>query len=239
MSRAEFAAELTAVSPLTPTVRLFSFATGAEPLAFEPGQFVMIHFEIDGETWQRSYSIASIAPDGEPLSIAVAPVDGGRATRFLWGLKPGDQVRMSGPYGRFCLRADEQPPHLALVGTGTGIAPYRAMIPLLRDRAAAGLRTSVILGVRTADELLYADAFRALAAEFPAFSFIGCLSRADASLPDERRCYVTATLESLGLDAEAGDVAYLCGNPQMVDDAVELLKTQGFSPRNIRREKYI
>ncbi|MCB9507311.1 MAG: ferredoxin--NADP reductase [Myxococcales bacterium] len=236
MARTELDLELASIERITPTVLRFGFAV--EPGAFEfvPGQFLMIHFELDGEAVQRSYSIASRADVGERLAIAVAPVDGGRATRYLWARGVGDVVRVSGPYGRFTLRNEESPRRLALVGTGTGIAPYRAMLPAVAARAAAGLQTTILLGARTRSELLFADEFRA--ASGPHVDFVGCVSREAPGAPDERAGYVTAALEELALDPDH-DLAYVCGNPQMVDDAMELLKARGFTPRNIRREKYI
>lgn len=234
----EFDARLVRSAALTPTVRSFEFErVDGAPLEFRPGQFVQLDFPVGDEMQRRSYSFANIPAKGEPMTIAVAPVEGGLATGYLWSLNEGDTVRLSGPYGRFVLRPKETPDRLILVGTGTGIAPYRAMLPELHERAAAGTRVAILLGVRTREELLYGDAFREAAESSENISFFACYSRADALASDERRGYVHDVLVELGVDP-AGDVVYLCGNPNMVDQAVDGLRERGFGPRQIRREKY-
>lgn len=241
MARNRYDLVLRSAEMITPGVREFTFERAdGEPLPFVPGQFLMIHFEHEGEELQRSYSIASHAHAPEQTSIAVAFVEDGRGTRYLWSLKPGDHVEASGPYGRFILR-DEQPQRYVLVATGTGVAPYRTFLPDLARRIAdEGARVDLMLGVRTPDELLYGGDFVAFAGENPGFTFTACYSRAAApeDTPWARRCYVQHTFDDLALDPET-DVVYLCGNPQMIDEAMEDLKARGFTPRQIRREKYI
>ena len=64
-----------------PNVRHFTFRReDGERLPFIAGQFVMIHFEIDSEAWQRSYSIASLSTLGMSIELSVSYVEGGRAS---------------------------------------------------------------------------------------------------------------------------------------------------------------
>ncbi len=226
---------VTAISNITPTVRRFEFEpVDGGPYEFVPGQFLMIHFEHEGESLKRSYSLASRAALGERPAIAVAPVDGGRCTEFLWGLSVGDEIEASGPYGRFIVRSGDEPKRFVFLGTGTGIAPYRAMLDQL-DSSDAEIH--VALGVRTRDEALFADDFRTFA-ESDKRHFHLCVSREDSQEADERRCYVTQLINVLDVSPEH-DLVFLCGNPNMVDDGVSALKEREFSPRKIRREKYI
>jgi ferredoxin-NADP reductase len=213
------------------------------PLERAAGQFVNVHFvppgAADGALIHRSYSVAD-APGGDGFCIAVAPVEGGRATAHLFGLKPGDQTQVSGPYGRFVLRDDPPSRHL-LVGTGTGVTPYRAMLPELAARLQdPAFSVILLLGVRDAGEALYADEFRAFAAEHPRFEFRTCLSRVaqDACGEGEVTGYVQAQFESLALEPER-DIVYLCGNPDMIDQAFAQLKALGFPMASVRREKYL
>ncbi len=212
------------------------------PFTYVPGQFITLHLPDGAEELRRSYSIA-VAPRGDgTIALAVGEVPEGRATRILFGVRPGDRLRASGPFGRFVLRDDEPAPRLYLVGTGTGIAPYRTMLPqidrfLARDAAR---RVTLLLGVRTPEERLYGDEFRAFAAARPAFVFLSCQSRAvsEPPEPDERRGYVQHVLADLAPDP-ADAVVYLCGNPAMIDETTALLKARGFPLVNIRREKYV
>lgn len=224
-----------AISTITPTVRLFEFEPAdGEPYTFVPGQFLMIHFEHQGESLQRSYSLASRAEKGERPAIAVAPVDDGRCTQYLWGLEVGDEIQASGPYGRFVIRPGDEPERFVFLGTGTGIAPYRAMLDLL---AVSDAEVHIVLGVRTRDEALFAEEFREFA-KADNHHFHLCVSREEPQGADESTGYVTQLIRVLDVSPER-DLVFLCGNPNMVDDGVNALKEREFSPRNIRREKYI
>ena len=216
------------------------------PLDFIPGQFIQVHFNYpDGTPTKRSYSLATmhdhaLAP-GEAVEIAVSYVPGGAATALFAALDEGQQIQASGPYGRFCLNASDSNRRYLLVGTGTGVTPYRAMLPQLAQMIEQrGVEVVLVLGARTAAELLYAEDFRAFAAHHPGFHFIGCVSRETPAVnsTDLRPGYVQEALADLLPDA-AHDIAYLCGNPNMVDACYEALKGAGLPIPHIRREKYI
>jgi NAD(P)H-flavin reductase len=127
-----------------------------------------------------------------------------------------------------------------LVGTGTGITPYRAMLPELRRRMEHDYSVHVLLGVWGRTEALFGEDFVAAAAEHPAFGYTACYSREKlADLADwERQGYVQAAYDNLRLDPDR-DIVYLCGNPAMIDESVEILKGRGFDLKRLRREKYV
>jgi ferredoxin-NADP reductase len=150
-------------------------------------------------------------------------------------------VEASGPYGRFCLQDGDSHPRYLLLATGTGVTPYRAMLPKLAELLARGDREVVLLyGARSEAELLYDAEFSAFAAAYPGFTYLSCLSRQprSASRADDRVGHVQAALPELAPSAER-DIAYLCGNPNMVDAAFAVLKELGLPVPQIRREKYI
>ena len=236
---------------LAPSVGHYVFARDdGQPLDFIPGQFVQVHFSYaDGTATKRSYSLATIHDHrlgpGEAVEIAVSYVAGGSATALFEGLEPGDRIDASGPYGRFCLMPGDANQRYLFIGTGTGVTPYRAMLPLIEKLIAErGIEVVLLFGARTPQELLYADDFRAFADAHPQFRFVPCFSR---ELPgpdsphahaDVRQGYVQQHLGEFAPDP-ASDIAYLCGNPDMVDACFDALKEQGFGPARIRREKYV
>ena len=232
---------------LAASVRHLDFARDdGLPLDFIPGQFIQVHFNYpDGLPTKRSYSLATIhehaLEPGEAVEIAVSYVPGGAATALFTALDEGQQIQASGPYGRFCLGLNDSNRRYLLIGTGTGVTPYRAMLPQLAQMMAArNVEVVLLFGARTPAELIYGDDFAAFAAEHPRFRFVPCFSRempADPH-PDVRRGYVQDALQEFAPDA-AGDIAYLCGNPNMVDAAFEALKAQGLPVPHIRREKYV
>jgi dihydroorotate dehydrogenase electron transfer subunit len=125
-----------------------TFVLDAEVPDAEPGQFVMLWLPgVD----EKPMSIT----DPAPLTLAVARV--GPFTMALHERKVGDAVGWRGPYGRgFSLHPDRR---ALLVGGGCGVGP----IYFLAARAVAlGVPTTVALGARTGDDLLYVDQFRTL-----------------------------------------------------------------------------
>lgn len=237
---------------LAPTIAHLSFVRDdGLPLDFIPGQFVQVHFTYaDGTATKRSYSLATIHDHaigpGEAVDIAVSYVPGGSATALFEGMEMEGVVQASGPYGRFCLMPADANARYLLIATGTGVTPYRAMLPLLEEQVVArGLQVVVLFGARSPEELLYGDEFRAAAARHPAhFRFVPCFSRelpAAGSVQardDVRHGYVQQFIDEFAPSAD-GDIAYLCGNPNMVDACFESLKAHGLPVPQIRREKYV
>lgn len=231
---------------LAPAVRHLVFErVDGQPLAFQPGQFLQVHFHYDdGTATKRSYSVATVGDGHSPvqrIEIAVSYVEGGAATRLLGELPVGGVIDASGPYGRFCLQEADSHPRYLLLATGTGVTPYRAMLPQIEKLLARGDREVVLLyGARTEAELLYGEEFEAFAQTHPGFIFHGCLSREARATPrpTDRSGHVQNVLAELGPHAER-DIAYLCGNPNMVDAAFTALKEFGLPVPQIRREKYI
>jgi ferredoxin-NADP reductase len=244
---AHFPLKLMSSRMLAPTVRHLAFARDdGEPLDFIPGQFVQVHFHYDdGTPAKRSYSLATIHDHalgpGETVEIAVSYVAGGAATKLFESLDEGSRIEASGPYGRFCLAPADANRRYLLIGTGTGVTPYRAMLPMLEKlMAERGVEVVLLFGARRPEELIYAEDFRAFAAAHPGFRFVPCFSRelpADPH-PDVRRGYVQDALPEFAPNPET-DIAYLCGNPVMVDTCFEALKGYGLPVPAIRREKYV
>lgn len=232
---------------LAPTVRHLAFVRDdGQPLDFIPGQFVQVHFHYeDGTATKRSYSLATIHDHalgpGETVEIAVSYVQGGAATKLFEALEEGGHIEASGPFGRFCLAPNDANRRYLLIGTGTGVTPYRAMLPLLEAAMEQrGIEVVLLFGARKPEELLYADDFEAFAAKHPNFRFVPCFSRELPENPhaDVRKGYVQTALAEFAPDAQ-GDIAYLCGNPLMVDACFEALKAAGLPIPHIRREKYV
>ena len=209
---------------------------------FTAGQFVQFMIDQDGKTQKRSYSIAnspeSFHKEGH-LEIAVSLVEGGMASNLFSQADLGLQLQMAGPFGILTAPA-EHSGQIVLTGTGTGLAPYRAMLPTLTSMAESGIPVTVIMGVRHRTDLIYEQAFRQAAEQHSNFSYQVCMSReteVDSSI-NEFRGYVQQRFEHLNLDTDS-DLVYLCGNPNMIDDAAKVLLDMGFGSRQVKREKYV
>lgn len=239
----EFTVTLERSEKLTPSILHLAFKSeDGQPIEFVPGQFVTFLLDSEQGVKRRSYSIASIPGETNSTDIAISYVEGGIASETMFNLQPGQRLQCSGPFGRLILREKEAPARYILVATGTGVAPYRAMLPELAKRLAddEDLTIVLLLGVQYRHDLLYANDFIEFAQQQERFEFRAYLSRDE--LVDQKDYeysgYVQTAFEDLDIDPD-DDLVYLCGNPNMIDDAFELLTDEGFSPRSVRREKYI
>jgi|AntDeeMetagen681_2_1112603.scaffolds.fasta_scaffold07293_2 ferredoxin-NADP reductase len=211
--------------------------------AFRAGQFCRVAVPADDAIGWRSYTIAT-PPSGDGVSdvceIAVAAMPGGLASAYLFGLRPGDRLQASGPFGAFTLPVAD-PERYILIGTGTGMAPYRAMQAELARRAAAdALDITLLIGVRRPQEALYVPDFvdfvrggmnRRLAVSY---------SRMMPNTPSghETSGHVQQQLQKLTLSPDH-DHIMLCGNPQMVEECTTMVQARGVAPEAITSEKYV
>lgn len=228
---------------ITPTVRHFAFMPADEQaVKFVPGQFITIHFKSQTRSFRRSYSIATMSNGQDaPIEFAASYIKDGPGSEFLFNLKGGDRVETSGPFGRLVLR-DEAPSRYILIATGTGVTPYRAMLAQIRQRLIEqpNLQVVILLGVRNREELLYGSDFMLFASSQERFQFVAHYSREtrESLKAFERAGYVQTGFDSLALSPHE-DIVYLCGNPDMIDEAFVKLRALGFETANIRREKYV
>ncbi len=233
---------------ITPSVTEYVFRRDdGQTLTFTPGQFVNLTIPTDNKPARRSYSIATVPSDDldntaiTEIAIAVSPVEGGIATRHFDAMQEGDLIDAMGPAGRLVFREDDKPKRFILIATGTGVSPYRAMLPQIRKRLAEDDRLEVhaLLGVQRPSELLYGDDFVKFMSENERFHFHACYSR---EMPNTLQAYahsgrVQVCLPELDLTSD-NDLVYLCGNPQMIDESFAYLQKIGFTPQQVRREKY-
>jgi ferredoxin-NADP reductase len=184
---------------IAPSVRHLEFSRDdGQALDFIAGQFIQVHFNYpDGTPTKRSYSLATQHDHNfginDTVEIAVSYVQGGAATALFTALDEGQQIQCSGPYGRFCLHEKDQNTRYILIGTGTGVTPYRAMLPQLKQlMETRGVEVILLFGTRTEEDLLYKEDFYKFAEDNHNFTFMPCFSRelpANAS-KDARQGYV-------------------------------------------------
>jgi len=218
---------------IAPEIRLFVFdIPDLQQFLFVPGQWVSIEEIVNGETVTRAYSIAS-PPAGNRFELCLNRVQNGYMSPYLFTLHPGDTVEARGPFGTFIWR--EPPNDSVLIATGTGIAPFRAMLPsrLARD---ASRQVTLLFGVRHEHSLLYRDEFEALAREHPNFRFWPTLTRPGPDWPGRAGRVQEHVGEAVGCRRDL-DV-YICGLKEMVDGVRAMLKSLGFDRKRMIYEKY-
>lgn len=211
---------------------------------FTAGQFITILFEHDGKILRRSYSVAN-PPHGNKIEFTASFVEGGPGSAYLFSRNPGDAITVTGPFGRLILKPkDDQYQRLIFIGTSTGITPYRSMLPNIATRLKQHphFQVEIIQGVQKFENILFSNDFNTFCQQHPTARFSVALSRQVESMPttefDIYHGHVQDVLMKKNPNPST-DLIYLCGNPKMIDDTFELLKTQGFSIQQIIREKYL
>jgi propane monooxygenase reductase subunit len=230
---------VTAVEPLTHDImRLCLTVEDDAPFEFKPGQYVDIRIPGGGEDEHRSFSMANLAAETGELEFMIKRYEGGRFSGLLGddGLKVGDELEVTGPYGVFTLRASS-PRRLLFIGGGAGMAP---ILCLLRSMAEAGVDrpATYYYGARTATDLFHLDELEELTARLGAFTFVPALSEANNGDGWAGECgLITDVVERL--EGDLADVdAYLCGPPPMVDAAITMLERSGVPESHIYFDKF-
>lgn len=208
---------------------------------------------MEGKMVLRAYSIASAGFETEVLQFYVAHVPGGTLTPRVWSLEPGDRIQIGRRIiGNFTLE-NALTKTLVLVGTGTGIAPFLAMV---REHAAVrpDFRFVLLHGATRRSELGHHSEFRALAHALPNFVYLPAISRAHLdplwtghvgrlTMFFQEHGRLLAEHARVLLDPAKTDV-YLCGSPGMVKDISAILVPLGYgkwskaNPHALHIEEY-
>lgn len=226
---------LCAASRIGQRTRHFEFEVlGGEPFDFQPGQYISLAIEIEGQQHARYYSVASAPNHGRRFDLCLNVIPDGVVSPWLYSLQPGARIRFSGPHGGFRLR-EPLTRSTAFIATGTGIAPLRAMIQHLFRQPVQG-EVRLLLGVRTEADILYRAEFGRLAREHSNFRFVPTLSRPSPEWKGHRG-YVQEHLAA-HFSGQNGFHAYICGSKNMVEAVCRRLEELGYDRSAFSFEKY-
>lgn len=164
-------ATVLSITDLTPHVRQLVVLPKIQKVLFQPGQWVSLQLPIGAKPpLNRAYSMADPPSPAGQLTLVFDRVKDGIGSNYLYGLKPGDDLLLSGPYGNFVLplALDHD---LLFISRYTGLVPIRCMLKRL---ATSGARPqSILIAVGPAEsEWLYHDELLALAARHPLFRYL-------------------------------------------------------------------
>ncbi len=204
-------------------------------------------FELESivkEPISRAYSMANY-PDEKGLimlnvRIATPPFNNmsappGQMSSYIWSLKPGDKVTISGPFGEFFAKQTQA--EMVFIGGGAGMAPMRSHIFDQLKRLASTRKISFWYGARSVREMFYVEDFDRLAAECPNFTWHVALS--DPQPEDNWQGYTgfihNVLYEHYLRDHEAPEECefYMCGPPVMNAAVIKMLKDLGVEDDNI------
>ena len=159
----------------------------------------------------------------------------GKMSSYIFSLKPGDKVEISGPYGEFFIKDTQA--EMVYIGGGAGMAPLRSHIFELFKERKSDRKVSYWYGGRSKRELFYVDQFEQIARDFPNFSFHIALSE---PLPEDQWTGDVGFIHQVLYDnylkehpAPEDIEYYICGPPMMNQAVFKLLDDLGVEPENI------
>ena len=221
---------------------------------FLPGQFLQLAVFPEGHDGDvdklinRPYSVAS--PHANELEFFIVVVEDGELTPKLWALEEGASVQVAQrAAGSFTLKKTPEAETLWLVATGTGLAPYIAM--LRTEEPWESYKNIVVIhGVRHFADLAYTEELKAFEEKYPGrFKLVQSLTREEADGTLNGR--IPGLFENGEIEKQTGfecrvdnSAVLLCGNPAMLDSMEEVLgkremkKHRSKSPGQIVLERY-
>ena len=215
---------------------------------------------VNTEATVRAYSMANYPAEGDRIMLTVRiatppfkpkPLKGfqdvmpGIASSYIFSLKPGDKVVMSGPYGDFHPIIDSKA-EMMWIGGGAGMAPLRAQIMHMTKTLKTTDRVmNFFYGARALNEVMYLDDFLALEKEFPNFKFHLALDRPDPAADAAGVKYTPGFVHQVIYDTYLKDHEapedieyYMCGPGPMSNAVNGMLDSLGVDPESIHYDNF-
>ena len=212
------------------------------------------------DTTIRAYSMANYPAEGDRIMLTVRiatppfkpkpavgfmDVNPGIASSYIFTLKPGDKVMMSGPYGDFHVNTESKA-EMMWIGGGAGMAPLRSQIMYMTKTLRCTDRVmNYFYGARALNEVFYLDDFLALEKEFPNFKFHLALDRPDPVADEIGVAYTPGFVHQVIYDTYLKDHPnpedieyYMCGPGPMSNAVNGMLDSLGVEPSSIHYDNF-
>jgi Na+-transporting NADH:ubiquinone oxidoreductase subunit F len=212
------------------------------------------------DTTIRAYSMANYPAEGDRIMLTVRiatppfkpkpavgfmDVNPGIASSYIFTLKPGDKVMMSGPYGDFHVNTESKA-EMMWIGGGAGMAPLRSQIMYMTKTLHCTDRImNYFYGARALNEVFYLDDFLALEKEFPNFRFHLALDRPDPVADEIGVAYTPGFVHQVIYNTYLKDHPnpedieyYMCGPGPMSNAVNAMLDSLGVEPSSIHYDNF-
>ena len=205
--------------------------------------YSMANYPAEGDVFMLTVRIAT--PPFKPDRSGFMDVNPGIASSYIFSLKPGDKVIMSGPFGDFHPHFDSKK-EMIWVGGGAGMAPLRAQIMhMTKTLHTTDREMHYFYGARALNEVFYLDDFLGLEKEYPNFHFHLALDRPDPAADAAGVKYTPGFVHQVMLntylkDHEAPEDIeyYMCGPGPMSKAVVSMLDSLGVEPESIMYDNF-
>ncbi len=205
--------------------------------------YSMANYPAEGNVFMLTVRIAT--PPFTPDRSGFMNVNPGIASSYIFSLKPGDRVIMSGPYGEFHPRFDTKN-EMIWVGGGAGMAPLRAQIMhMTKTLRTTDRQMHYFYGARALNEVFYLDDFLGIEKEFDNFHFHLALDRPDPAADAAGVKYTAGFVHNVMYDTYLKDHEapedieyYMCGPGPMSKAVTTMLDNLGVAPENIMYDNF-
>ncbi|NGZ03912.1 MAG: hypothetical protein CV090_12790 [Nitrospira sp. WS238] len=226
-------ATVLSVTDLTPHVRRLIVKPQIAEVLFQPGQWVSLKLPVGPKPpLNRAYSMADLASLTGELTLVFDRVSGGVGSHYLYQLKSGDEISLSGPYGNFVL-PQSLDRDLLLIARYTGLVPMRCM---LKQVCRLGIRTPIrlIAVAPNHDEILFDQEWRTLALQHPSFQYLPLVAPNGEAEAVEK----TLTILTPFIEGQPKVVPLLCGTKAFARPLRAYLMEQGYDRKEVKVETY-
>jgi ferredoxin-NADP reductase len=226
------AATVLSVTDLTPNVRQLIVLPKLQKLAFLPGQWVSLKLPLGSKPpLNRAYSMATPASPSGELTLVFDRVPQGMGSGYLYQLRAGDSVLLSGPYGNFVL---PQPldREVLFVTRYTGLVPIRCMLRALYAHRET-LPVLVIAVGPAEDELLYHLELLSLAVMRPSFRYLPLVASTEESAVE-----LTISMLRPLVEGMPKVIPMLCGTKEFVHPLRHYFVEAGYDRKEVKTETY-
>ena len=226
-------ATVLAVTDLTSHVRQLVVQPKTNKISFQPGQWVSLKLPVGPKPpLNRAYSMADLSSPYGELTLVFDRVPGGLGSNYLYDLRSGDEVTLSGPYGNFIL---PQPldRELILIGRYTGLVPMRC---LLKQMFSSKSQTPVLLIAMapSEDEVLFHQEWLTMAMQYPSFRYLPLVAEHGESEGVEKTLSMLMPL----VKGQPKAVPMICGTKAFVRPLRAYFTEGGYDRKEVKIETY-
>jgi len=226
-------ATVLSVTDLTPNVRQLILLPKSQKLSYLPGQWVSLRLPLGPKPpLNRAYSLATPASPSGELTLVFDRVPQGIGSGYLYQLRPGDKVLLSGPYGNFVPPPQPLDREILFVTRYTGLVPIRCMLKSLY--AIREAPESLLIAVAPAEnELLYHHELLSLAVTRSSFRYLPLVASTEESAVELVISMLRPLVEGLPKVRPM-----LCGTKTFVRPLRNYLVETGYDRKEIKTEMY-
>jgi Na(+)-translocating NADH:ubiquinone oxidoreductase F subunit len=197
---------------------------------------------------KRNYSLATNPANASVLKfnvrIAFPPagsnVSAGVGSSYVFNLKPGEEVQLTGPFGDFQIKKSDR--EMVYIGRGAGMAPLRSHLSYLFETEKTKRKVSFWYGAHSADDVFYDDYFKKLEAENENFTFqpaVSNISEHDKWKGNVGYIHEIVLAKYLSTHDNPREIEYyLCGPPAMIKATLNMLKELGVDDEFISFDEF-